>query len=222
MRKVSSYTFLFFTFIFTFLLSQSIATATQQDQGEQSDCTAPMRWLVAAEYVETTILKDLETLASNKDWKPALVLLDVYREIGSNANAANAIGKMLIKKKHEGSVTVIQLTRQELVNPFLGPIQSTRQVKQAFISGIKSTSKQESKEALMTTFLKIFTLDGMTPSEQAAVEELKNAIDENLLETAVILEKVLASIVAEVGNFSALDERLGAFTASEVSSRKEK
>ena len=210
MRKLSSYTFSL-TVIFILLLSQP-ATATQ-DQEEQS---APARWVGAVMYVETTILQDLETLASNKKWGPAMTLLDVYREIGSNSNAAIAIGKMLIKKNRDGAVTVIQLARQELINPFDGPIQSTRQVKRVLVSGIISAPKQESKQAVMTVFLKIFTLEGMTPSERTSVEELKKVIDEGLLKTAAILEKVLAVIIEEVGNFSPLDERPGASTAMEM------
>ena len=212
MRKLSSYTC--FIIIFTLSLSLSI-TAPAQIQKEEA---APMMWGGAVEYIETTILEDLEALASKGDWKESIALLGVYRDIGSNSNAATAIGKMLIKRKRDGAVTVIQLTRQELINPFRGPIQSTRQVKRAFVSAIKSTSKQESKEVLMTTFLKIFTLDGMTPSERTAVEELKNAIDEDLLETAAVLEKVLAVIVEEVGNLSALDERPDTSTATETPS----
>ncbi len=214
MRSLSSYIFSFFIIIFTLLLSQSIVVATQWNQEGQ---ITPKGWVGAAEYVEVAILRDLETLASNKEWRAALALLDVYREVGSNPNAAIAIGKMLIKKNRDGAVTVIQLTWQELIDPFRGPIQSTRQVKRAFVSGIISAPKQESKQAVMTTFLKVFTLEGMTPSERTSVEELKKVIDEDLLKTAAILEKVLAAIIEEVGNLSPLDERPTAPVAPELS-----
>ena len=203
MRKLSSYIVIFtFIFIYLFTLNHSYSTQVQEES------PAPlMSWVAAVEYIETTILKDLEALASNKEYGPALVLLDVYRELGSNPNAAVAIGKMLIKKNRDGAVAVIQLTRQELINPLRGPIWSTKQVKRAFVRGIKSTPKQDSKKVLMTTFLEIFTLDGMTVAERTTVEELKKVIDEDLLKTAVILEKVLTVIIEEVGNLSPLDER---------------
>ena len=73
----------------------------------------------------------------------------------------------------------------------------------------------------MKVFLKIFTFEGMTPSERTAVEELKKAIDEDLLKTAAILEKVLSVVIEEVGNLSALDERPAASMAPEMSPNEE-
>ena len=201
--KLLKFNVLFFVLTLT-LLTSAFATQTQEEQPIEPN---PQGWVSAVEFVEKTILSEMEKQAANKRWDEASELLNVYRKLGSNQNAGMAIGKMLIKKNRDGAVTVIKLTHQELINPFHGPIDSTKTVKVSLIKGVQTAQKQRVKQVLMNTFLNIFTLDGLTPSERTAVEELKKAVDEDLLKTAAVLEKIVLVLFDEVGNLSPLDDR---------------
>ena len=196
MKKLSTHCLIA---LFTILI-----TLTPFTQATEQPTTA---WEDAVILVDSSILKSMLDLATNKKWDPAKGLLKVYREIGSCPSAATAIGKMLITKNRDGATTVIKLTSEELIRPHKSPIRSTRQVKRAFMRAIHSTPKQESKEALLNTFLGIFTIDGLTPSEKAAIGELGGVVEKGLLKTAAILERILLVIIEEVGNLSPLDER---------------
>lgn len=199
MKKVK-----FFTIILILaLFAAPIATQATQDGQDPPATTA---WEDAVKFIDTTLLKSMLELATNKKWEPAKGLLKVYREVGSCPNAAIAIGKMLITKNHAGAIAMIQLTNEELVQAHKSPIRSTRQVKRSFARTIQSEKKQESKEALLNTFLSIFAIDGLTPSEKATIQELREVVGKGLLKTAAILERVLLVVIEEVGNESPLDD----------------
>lgn len=198
---------------FVFLLvTFAVGSAARATAGENYSTA----WESAVYAVESSVLKSMHDLASKKEWDPAKAHLVVYRDIGSCPSAAEAIGKMLISKNRDGALAVIQLARDELIHPHRGPVTSTRQVKRSFVRAIQASKKQESKSALIVTFLDVFSLDCLTPSEKVALQELQRMVEEGLLKTAATIEKIFAVVIEEVGNLSPLDDRDVSFLHPEV------
>ena len=187
------------------LLLFCLVVAGLPAQATQTESLTP--WESAVVTVEATVLKSMLDLATKKKWDPAKAHLVVYRDIGSCPNAAEAIGKMLITKNKDGALVAIQLTLEELINPHRGPIASTRQVKRSFIRAIQGTKDEKSKASLITTFFKIFSLDGLTAAEKVTLNQLERMVGEGLLKTAATIEKIFAALIEEVGNLSPLEER---------------
>lgn len=185
-----------------------IITGLSPFVAQATHTTEPTPWEGAVIAVESSVLKNMHALAAKKKWDEAKAHLIVYQEIGSNPNAGEAIGKMLITKNKDGALAVIQLAQDELIQPHKGPITSTRQVKRAFVRAMQQfPKKQGPKSTLLATFFSIFSLEALTPSEKVTLHELERMVDEGLLKTSAILEKILAVIIEEVGILSPLDER---------------
>ena len=163
-------------------------------------------WLQSSRFVEEQILLAMLTFSENKKKDEMVALTALYNQLGSSRQATTELVTLLDKKNWDGCKALVRLVMGMPVGPNYSPaIRSTAQVKSVFYQTILKSEKRHVRKAILGLYISIFPRETMLLVEEAAVNQLVNALERKRDEVTEAVLPILITVVENSQEETALD-----------------